>query len=139
MWELVLILFFGKMVALTPEPITLQVAAAEFTPEAPLRAITSGAHLRVDVSKTVAAQDVESARKQADLKFPAGCVRATLLTRGGISYPLNAQGVSYAPNSIELTLSAEDGLPTDVDFARVRVSSCAQVEGAHVRWRNHKL
>ena len=66
-----LILFFSKMVLLTPSPITLSENWIEIIPEKPLIAITGGAAIYVDVSSITNNFEIDSLRE----KFPKNSIQ----------------------------------------------------------------
>jgi len=53
MKNLLLILFFSKIVLLTPAPIQLTDTWLELSPDKPIEAITSGASIYIDITSSI--------------------------------------------------------------------------------------
>jgi hypothetical protein len=78
MKEFFLILFFAKSVVITPEPVDIASIVTFDLPE-PVSAITSGAHVRIDVSESLPSDldvsDPVAVLEYLAVRFPDGSVR----------------------------------------------------------------
>lgn len=140
MKEFFLILFFSKTILLTPEPIDLH-GRLELVPDKPIEAITSGAGIQVDVSSMAAwnaKEDILVFRKKLSDIFPPGTINAKLVGKGKgvtLSYQGNHQ---FNKDNVMLSLYAENGMPTGVEFTKVIIESSIELDGVKVYWKNYK-
>lgn len=141
MKEFFLILFLGKSLVLTPMPIDL---ADEVTLElgAPVSAVTSGAHLRIDVTRSVPSSidlaDVVDVLDYLAGQFPAGSVTATLTSDTGAAQVLDEIGGSSDGKTAELIVSSAAGVPTGIDFSRLKIVTTVPLTAVTVTWQNYK-
>lgn len=138
MWELLRILFLGKVVALTPAGVTLTSDLQEFSAREPLEVITEGANLRLDVSSLLRAHGAAEAFEISDKLFPSGCIKAEGVLTNGDSHYFSLQTTSYAPESVELILQSPT-VRVGMRFKLFRLSSCRRVERSSLTWRNLNL
>jgi len=140
MKEFFLILFFSKTVLLTPDPINLH-GRLELVPDKPIEAITSGASIQVDVSSTAAwngKEDILVFRKKLSDLFPPGAIKAKLVGKGKevtLSYQGNYQ---FNKDNVMLSLCADNGIPTGVEFTKVIIESSIDLNRIKVYWKNYK-
>ena len=142
MKEFFLILFFSKTVLLTPVPVNIS-GEMVIRPEKPLEAITSGASLEIDVSdftgrmkiKETGILEVKQILKE---KIPQGSVTATLHGSKGEKVALNESGFSIANDGARLSLYADSGIPTNVAFNKITITSSTELRGVKVYWKNFK-
>ena len=141
MKEFFLILFLGNSLALTPTPIDI---VDEVTLElgAPVSAVTSGAHLRIDVARSVPSSiEPDAVVDVLDYlagQFPAGSVTATLTTDTGEAQILDKVGGSSDGKTAELTISSSTGVPTGIDYSELTIVTAVPLEGVTVTWQNYK-
>lgn len=142
MIDFLLILFFSKTLLLTPSPIDVN-GSVEIHPSKPLKAITEGASLELDVSSIVEMGSIKDEGilrlKQKVLeKFPSGKIHAKLITEDGRSVNLEYVGhYSYRDYNIWLILEGNPGIPTDLKFNSVRIESEIPLKGIKVFWKNY--
>lgn len=141
MKEFFLILFFAKSVLITPEPVDI-INSTTFTFGEPISAITSGAHVRIDVSRSVGAEvdlaDIVGVLEHLDQNFPNGSVTATLTTASGKTKILDVCSGSTNGKNAELILSSSSGIPTQTGFIKLQIDSSIDLLGVTVKWRNHQ-
>ena len=140
MKALFLILFFGKSVVLTPEPIDI-VGEVTFQLPEPVSAITRGAHVRIDVTRSLPSNidtdDVIAVLDYLRDEFPDGSVTATLVTESGQMTILDRVGGSTGGEVAELTLWSLSGVDTGVDFSELKIETTIRLEGVTVLWQNY--
>ena len=140
MKDFFLILLFSKTVLLTPDPINLH-GRLELVPDKPIEAITSGASIQVDVSSMAAWNDKEDIlvfRKKLSDLFPPGTIKAELVGESKavtLSYQGNHQ---FNRDNVILTLYADNGIPTGVEFTKVIIESSIELNGIKIYWKNYK-
>ena len=142
MKEFFLILFFSKTILLTPVPVNIS-GEMVIRPEKLLEAITPGASLEIDVSdftgrmkmKEMGILEVKEILKE---KIPEGSVRATLYGSKGEKVVLNESGFSITNDGAKLTLFADSGIPTNMAFNKITITSSTELRGVQVYWKNFK-
>jgi hypothetical protein len=139
MKEFFLILFFSKTILLTPDPINL-FGEMEIIPDKPLKAITSGATIQLDVSSMIGKnQGITEFDKTMEKNFPAGSFQATLYGSNNKEVTLRYDGhYSFSDKDVRLTLSTDSGVPTDAEFSKVRITSSIRLKNIKVFWKNYK-
>ena len=140
--EFLLILLFSKMVLLTPDPVDLY-GEKEVYPKDPLTAITSGASVEVDVTDFMGGIGIKEtgiveSRKLLEEKIPEDSVKGILYGSGGEKIYLNDTGYALSNNAARLTLSASSGVPTNIEFNKVVITSRINLKGVKVYWKNSK-
>lgn len=136
------ILFFSRVVLLTPMPINL-FGEVELNPQEPLTAITRGACIQINVSSIITKSKqigvLEFERRMEEL-FPAGSIEAILIGKDTRPLTLFYDGnFAYSKNEVFLTLHADGGVPTDVEFDRIIITSNIELKSVLVSWKNYKL
>lgn len=142
MKEFFLILFFSKTVLLTPVPVDIS-GELVIRPEKPLEAITPGASLGIDVSDLIGRLKIKEAgvievRELLKEKITEGSVSATLHGTKGEKVVLNESGISIANDVARLNLYADAGVPTNVAFNKIIITSRTELKGVKVYWKNFK-
>jgi hypothetical protein len=140
--EFLLILFFSKMVLLTPDPVDLY-GEKDIYPKDLLTAITSGASVEVDVTDFMGGIDIKKigiveSRKLLEEKIPEGSVKCVLYSSTGEKIYLDDTGYALSNNAARLTLSASSGVPTNIKFNKVVITSRINLKGVKVYWKNSK-
>lgn len=140
--DFIRILLFSKMVLLTPHPVDL-AGTKEFKPDTPLRAITEGATIYVDVTSMIGlmqpTEGIVEFRKRVNKTFPAGTIEAALVATNGVKIVLEHKGyVSFSDKNVWLELSREGGVPTEIEFDRVVITSRLELKQVKIHWRNFK-
>ena len=140
MKEFFLILFFAKSIVITPEPIDI-VGDVTFELAEPISAITSGAHVRIDVSRSLPgnldASDPVAVLDYLSGHFPDGSIRAILTAESGQSEILERVSGSSDTTNAELIVSSPAGVETGVDFSKLTIESTIRLNGITVVWQNH--
>lgn len=139
--EFLSILFFAKTVLLTPVPIDLY-GDLDMRLRTPLTAITSGASIEVSVSSMILIREKEGIlefRRRVKSAFPPGAIEAKLIGNDGREVKLRYEGhFAFSHDAVELALTANSGVPENVEFERVVVTSHIKLESVLVSWKNHK-
>lgn len=141
MKEFFLILFFSKTVLLTPNPIMLN-GEIQLIPKDPLEAITTGASIQIDVSSMIKQGEDEGFLefdKRLLESFPAGAINAKLIGNDKTEVMLTYEGASLTnKESTMLSLYSEGGVPTDIEFNKVVVTSNIELKDIKIYWKNFK-
>ena len=140
MIEFLQILFFAKSLLLTPEPVDIEGEVTLQLAE-PISAITSGAHVRIDVTGSIPSSvDLSNVVAVLDYlaeRYPDGSVTATLITRSGEQAILERVSGSTGGERVELIVSSSSGTETDVDFSEMKIVTTTPLRGVTVTWQNH--
>jgi len=139
--EFLRILFFAKVVLLTPVPIDL-FGDVELKPRKQLTAITTGASIEIDVSSMITKPQqegiIEFRRRVAEM-FPAGTIEVKLFGKDKREVVLRyGEGAAFSNDAVFLVLYADDGVPPDVEFERVLLTSRIKLKAVKVAWKNYK-
>ena len=142
MFEFLLMLFLGRSVLLTAEPMNLS-GTTEIVLKAPLKAVSGGARLGIDVSTLLSIRPEESIsdfRDRARREFPPEVFSALLQSSDGRSVRLGYTGnVEIGKTTVVLSLISSGPMPTDQAFNRLSVSSAVPVRGVKLIWTNYSL
>ena len=140
MIEFILVLLLGKSIVLTPEPINLS-GTHEISLTAPIKAVSSGARIGVDVSSIVSIRPDESLvdfRDRVGREFPSMSMSALLQSSEGKSIKLIYSGnVEIGKSTVVLSLTSGNAFPTNQAFNRLTVTSTVQAKGVKVIWTNY--
>lgn len=138
MKDVLLMLLFSKVVALTPQPVDL-LGALELRPATPLEAITSGASIEIEVSHLLGdAKGVVETDRKVKALFPAGSIEAELHSTGRPPVVLRYDGNhAWSNEKTWLILSGVSGMPTGVEFDKVIVKSRFRLSQVRVYWKNY--
>lgn len=140
MKEFFLILFFAQSIAITAEPIDIKNSVSLNLVD-PISAITSGAHVRIDVTNSLAGavdfSNIVSVLDHLKMQFPTGSVIAALTTTTGERMVLDNINGSTNGENAELLLSASTGLSIDVEFDELVIESVIELYGVTVTWQNY--
>jgi hypothetical protein len=140
MIEFFRILFFSKVLLLTPQPVEL-FGEIEIRPKEPLVAITRGATIEIDVSSMVKKSGddgVLELDRRVKEQFPAAAIEALLIAKDE-QISLQYEGhFAYSKGKVMLLLETDSGVPVNVEFEKVILTSRIRLESAKVWWRNYK-
>jgi|GEM_PF-6783849 len=138
-----LLLFFSKTVLLTPELTSIpQQQSIQIPLEGPISAISAGASIQVDVTHIIAPtteEDSNELRRRAEDALYGLQINATLsneLTEASLEYH---SALMVRKGEVRLLLSAEDGVPLNVDFDTLEITSNMQLDNVRVYWKNYSL
>lgn len=138
--EFLQVLFFAESFLLTPGPIDIEGEVTLQLAE-PVSAVTSGAHLRIDVTRSIPSSvdlpNVVAVLDYLAKRYPAGSVTATLVTGSGERAILERVSGSTGGERAELIVSSSSGIQTEVDFSEVRIATTTPLRAVTVTWQNH--
>lgn len=141
MIEFLFALFFAKAVLLTPQPVDIN-SRLELTPGEPLTVVSTGAHLEIDVTSMVPAEqrkDLFRHWSEIEAGFPSGAIEAEMFdSRGGVSRFVYEGYSSISERNIFLSLSSVGELSKKSEFTKVVVKSRVPLKAVSVYWRNYK-
>jgi hypothetical protein len=135
MKEFISILFLSKLILLTTLPVDLRENWLEITPKSPLKAITAGASLQVDISDIV---NRESDFKVLQQLFPKGTIEAKLVSRSGEEVLLSDGNFAYSEKNVRIILSGITPIPTNKEFTKVLIRSNKEIRNVNLYWKNYK-
>ncbi len=137
MKEFFALLFFSSSMVLTPVPIDLGSEWLEFIPKKPLKAVTGGAALYLDVTKNVG--DIWDTNSH-DKKFSIGTIQAELIPENGKSIMLaNESAYSISDNTVSMMITSNSEIPTKIKFTKVRLRSSVPLKAVKLTWKNSSL
>ena len=131
------ILIFGGSTILTAEPVDINTKILTIKPESSIEAITNGASLNIDVSQYILAEKMTDGFKEINEKFPQGCITATLITEHGEKVVLSKSSGRWGGAKKMVNLHAQNGVPTDIEFNKIELSSCKEIKTTKVTWYNY--
>lgn len=141
MKEFFLILFFSKIVLLTPKPIDF-LGDYVIELDSPISAITSGASIEIDVSSMITWGEDESIldfRERLNELFPKGKISAHLKNDANNEILLAYTGAHVVnKNKVVLSLYNDKGVPLDIDYNYLTIKSSIELENVLIYWKNHK-
>ncbi len=139
MLELLKLIFFTKVLLLTPDPISFEVEQTILIQE-PISAINNRGHIEVDVTLMMPGALQGKPNKELNLlseKFPEGCMTAKLVnSKTGDEVFLSR--VSHATNEDQLLvyIMSESGVPTDMEFDEIHIQTLVPLNEVSVYWKN---
>lgn len=149
MKELLLLLFFGKTMLLTPVPVTIGPACININADKPLRAINSGAVLSIQIlpgsNGTPKPVNTAAAPQQIEKIYPLGSVTAVLYRTDGSK--VNAINTDVATGNNFYGLDLYPLVPPNAPkatipsfqkgdkFSRVTICSKAPITDVKIYWR----
>lgn len=151
MKEFFLILFFSKIILLTPTPVNLSSQWLEITPKSPMQAVTGGASLHIAISsndpllKNPKENGVENLFSELEKVFPSGTLIGKLVTSNGDEILLSDGGFSISDFSlsqegaVKIILDGDDPISTDLSFERVLIRSRINLSGVRIYWKNYLI
>ena len=131
------ILIFGGSTLLTPEPIDINTDILTIKPESSIEAITKGASINIDVSQYIYSEKMTDGFKEIKEKFPQGCITATLISEKGVKVVLSKSSGRWGGSTKMLNLHAADGVPTNIEFNKIELLSCKEIQNTKVTWYNY--
>ncbi len=142
MFDFFLILFFSKMVLLTPSYVDINHGVDGYTVilQEPISAITPGASIQIDVTEMLdpfGKGDLFKIRSAISDLFKEGSIKVTL-GEGSEAIRLVYEGGSLiGDDSVFLALSGEN-IPTGVDFNKLIIKTEIQLKRVKIYWKNYK-
>jgi hypothetical protein len=140
MKDFFLILFFSKVVVLTPGPIDI-VDSVTLQLGSPISAVTEGAQLRIDVSEQMSEQSqdlqISSILERLRQRFPSGSLSARLITPEGEELVLDTVSGATDGSSAELILSSSNGVKTNLEFTQVKIVTSRELRCVTISWQNY--
>lgn len=136
MKEFFTILFYGKVILLTPNPVNVENQLDVMLDE-PIVAVTSGASVQIDVSSMIEVTNVIETRQAVSSRFPDECLSGAL-HGANIEVALQDMGTAISSDSVQLILSSDSGVPIGTEFSRIVIFSCVNMTNVEIYWRNYK-
>jgi hypothetical protein len=128
---------FGGSTLITPSPIDIGNDPIFIEFKKPVKAITGGASINIDVTPYISAENVIDGFKEIDSTFPEGCVIAVLKSKNGTDITLSKSSGRWDGEKKMLNLKAKAGVPTGVKFVGIQLSSCKEIGSTSVTWYNY--
>ncbi len=128
---------FGGSTLITPSPIEIGNEPIFIEFKKPVKAITGGASINIDVTSYISSENAIDGFKEIDSTFPEGCVIAVLKSKNGTNITLSKSSGRWGGEERMLNLKAETGVPTGVKFVGIQLSSCKEMSSTSVTWYNY--
>jgi hypothetical protein len=132
-------LLFGSTIVITPQGADLGTSPSRIVLDEPIEAITAGAHIMIDITRFIKSTNVIDGLNEVDTIFPKGCVTATLISDSSKIVLDDSYGGWGGEDSVRLNLSSQVGIPVDVKFIAVEITSCVDIKQAIVLWHKYSL
>jgi len=133
-----LLLFFGRLVLLTPIPLTINASCINFHSNKPLRVITSGAYLEIriaaDSNGTSKVTNPVASSKVVEKIYPTGTVTAELLRTDGATINALNNDLGTANNFYGLILQPPRFFIEGDKYYDVKVCSKVIISSAEIYW-----
>ena len=144
MLNLIKILLFSQTITLTPLPILLkQGESHEIKLTNSISAITSGAHIRIDISamKPDDANDFSSIKSWVEKSFKEYDIIAEISnTESGDNINIfYLGGFSWNGEKVHLKLNPTTGFPINANYNKLIVSSNVELKNVYLLWQNYSL
>ena len=133
------IMLFGAWIEVTQYPVTIYDTPIEIEAEEVLDVVTTGAHVRIDVSHLLKEVDARSIKETAQRPWPEGCIVASAFSSEVGPIRFDDWGVSRSKNKIHLQLFSATALGTEMEFHKLAVSACPPLLGVRVYWANYYM
>ncbi len=130
---------FGAWIEVTQYPVTIYDTPIEIEAEEVLDVVTTGAHVRIDVSHLLKEVDARSIKETAQRPWPEGCIVASAFSSEVGPIRFDDWGVSRSKNKIHLQLFSATALGTEMEFHKLAVSACPPLLGVRVYWANYYM
>lgn len=139
MWDLMLLLLFGRTIELTEKPIEVSSAWVEIAaPSGELEVLNGGAAVLLDVTSNIAGTSLADKNEVWDALpklYPKGTIRAHLITKSGETRELVDGHFAVGDTAVRVILSRDD-FQKDQKFTKVRLRSERPLKAVRVFWRN---
>ena len=132
-------MLFGSTIVLTPQGVDLGASPSRIVLDEPIEAISAGAHIMIDITRFIKSTNVIDGLNEVDAIFPKGCVTASLISDSSKILLDDSYGGWGGEDSVRLNLSSQMGIPVDVQFTAIEISSCVDIKLAIILWHNYSL
>ena len=139
MWNLIVLLFFGGNISLSPEPITVGPKCTTITPKKMMVAKWTNAALIIELPylpRDHWPKDVIGQLNQIGRDYPPGRLTATLYRTNGTTLEVANSDVRGAGNTeFQLFLVPKGGFSEGDEFVRFSLCANPAIENAFLYWR----
>ena len=140
MIEFIKILLFSKIITLTPVPVDIDRQLI-LDLNIPIKAITSGAGIEIDLSKQVRSsignKDMFETFDFMEEKFPEGSIHVQLKGKSQFIL-LDKISYGYSNGSSKVKVSSASGVPEGIEFTSVIINTNVPLQNAIISWKNYK-
>ena len=138
MLELIQIVLFGGNILVTPEPILVDTEPRLIAIQKPLKAINCSASFNVDISEHITTSKYPDPIREAEAKFPQGCLNITLTSKDGKIANFSKSSVTYgSPTSVSINLKASSTFDESIKYSSLIITSCRRINAAKITWYNY--
>lgn len=138
MLELIQIVLLGGNVLVTPEPILVHTEPKTIAIQKPLKAINCSASFNVDISEHITTSKYPDPIREAEAKFPQGCINIALTSKDGKIAKFTKSSVSYgSPESVFINLKAASSFDESIKYSSLIITSCRRIDAARITWYNY--
>jgi len=136
--ELIQVVLFGGHRLITPEPILLDTESKIGAIQTPLKAINCSASFNIDVSEHITTSTFPDFIREAELKFPQGCLNVTLTSKDGKIANFSKSSVMYgSPTSVYIKLKPSSAFDESIKYSSLNITSCRKINAAKITWYNY--
>jgi len=119
------------------EPIDINTVPISIKFQEPIKAITEGASINIEVSQYVTLDGSVNIFHEIDKKFPQGCIQAVLISESGQTTKLVERSGRLGSNRAFVNISSVKGVPTGIEFISIQLTSCQEIKNTEVTWYNY--
>ncbi len=139
------LLFFSKVILLTPVPVDLHVGANTIPLPEPIEAISPGASVEIDVTSLVnpgmerdLIKDLLTLDDKIKKLFSGETIVALLVSEEGERAELiHHGGYTIGKTDVRISLLNKDGMPVDVEFIFLQINTTLPMKDVRIYWKNH--
>jgi hypothetical protein len=138
MWDLIVLLFFGGNISLSPQAVTVTPQCITVTPKKTMVAKWSNAAFIVELPYLPRDHWPEGGNRldQINRDYPHGRVKVTLYGANGRTVEIANHDVIGVSNSdFQLYLAPAGGFTEGDEFVRASLCADPAIENAHLYWR----
>lgn len=138
MLELIKIIIFGGNVLITPDPINIGYEPKDIIPSKPLKALNCSASFNVNVTELITSDTYPDFVKEAESKFPEGCLSVELKSKNGSTALFSKRSITWgSPKNVSVNLKANHVFDQSVKYDSITITSCNALNNASITWHNH--
>src|SRR5690606_11377888 len=92
----------------------------------------------VDVSEHITTSRYPDFIREAEAKFPQGCLNITLTSKDGKIANFSKSSVTYgSPTSVSINLKASSTFDESIKYSSLIITSCRRINAAKITWYNY--
>lgn len=139
MLEFLKLLFFTKVVLLTPVPVSFD-SHYTITPQESINAINPRGHIEIDVTAMIPNGIQSNTNEKLNLlakSFPENSIKVELInTKTGNTVNLTRVSQATGKEQLLVYVMSYSGVPTDMEFDEIHIKTLVPLSKVSVYWKN---